>query len=92
MKSCVCQSCCHGDGDLVMWKRGGVAGCTHPVDCTHLEAHRNHGRYVYYVYLWMNDLHLHDVLSDQNGPPLASQTSQFPLGPNDRLFKNQYKY
>lgn len=75
----------------MVWRMSGV-GCTHPVDRIPLEARRNHGKYVYYVCLWMSDSRLHDVLSDQNEPPVVSQTSQSPLDPNDRLFKNQYRH
>lgn len=65
----------------------GAVGCTHPGGSIPLEVRHNHGRFVYYACLWMSDLHLRDVLSDQIGPPVASQTNQSPLGPNDRLLK-----
>lgn len=88
MKSRVCQSCCHGDGVPVVPRRMcGVAGCTHHRDNIPPEVRRNHGRCVYSAYLWTNDFHFHDVLNDQNGPPVASQTSRSLLGPNDRLLK-----
>lgn len=75
----------------MMWKSGAV-DCTHPVDSIPPEAHHSHGRYAYYVYQWRSDLHYHDVLSDQDGPLVVSQTNQFLLGSNDMLFKNQYKH
>lgn len=74
---------------MMLWRRGGVVGCIHPGDSIPLEVRHNHGRCVYYAYLWMSDHH--DVLSDQNGPPVASQTNQSPLGPNDRLFETKTK-
>lgn len=88
MKSCVYQSCCHGDGVPVVPRRMcGAAGCTHPQDHIPLEVHHNRGKCVYSAYLWMNDFHFHDVLNDQNGPLVASQTNQSLLAPNDRLLK-----
>lgn len=72
----------------MMW-RSGVVGCTHPQDNIPLEVRHNHGRCVCYAYLRLSDLHCHDALSDQNGPPAASQTNQFPLGSNDRLFETK---
>lgn len=88
-KSCVGPSCRRDDGDPVMMLRKGGVGCIHPGRSILLEVHHNHDRCVYYAYLWMSDLHSHDVLNDQNGLLVASQTSQSPLGPNDRLFKTK---
>lgn len=75
-----------------MMMMSAAVDCTHPQDNTPLEVHRNHGRCACYAYLKTNDFHCHDALSDQNGPPAASQTSQSPLGSSDRLFKNQSKH
>lgn len=87
MKNRVCQSCCRGDGVPVAPRRMcGVAGCT-PQDNIPLEVHHNRGKCVYSAYLWMNDFHSHDVLIDQNGLLVASQTNQSLLAPNDRLLK-----
>lgn len=86
VKSCVCQSHCHGDGGLSMMMSAAV-GCTHPQDNTPLEVHRNHGRCAYCAYLRTNGFHCHDVLCDQNGLLAASQTNQSLLGLSDRLFK-----
>lgn len=74
---------------MMMWRRSGVVGCTHLVDRIPLEVRHNHGMCVYYAYPWMSEFQFHDVLSDQNGPRVASQTNQSPLGPNDRLFETK---
>lgn len=79
------QSCCHDDDVPVALRKIAVAGCTHPAGSTPLEAHHNHGKCVCCVCLWMSDFRYHDVWSDQNGPPVVSQTNQSPLGPNGRL-------
>lgn len=73
---------------MMCW-RSGVVGCIHPEGHNPLEVHHSHGRCVYYAYLLMNDLHFHVVLNDQNGPLGVSQTSLFPLGLGDRLFKTK---
>lgn len=71
---------------MALWRKDGVvAGCTHPGDSILPEVRHNHGMCVYYAYQSMSELR--DVLSDQNGLPVASQTNQSPLGPNDRLLK-----
>lgn len=72
-----------------MWRWSAVVGYTHLEDNILLEVHHNHGKCVYSASLWMSDFHFHDALSDQNGPPVASQTNQSPLDPNDRLFETK---